>query len=423
MEKLTLSNGLRVLLDWQDQARSASFGVWVKSGPAYESRENNGISHFMEHMVFKGTATRTSLRISEEMDSIGGQMNAYTTTDFTCFYARALEEHVGQAFDIVSDMVVNPRFDPKDLELEKSVVAEEISMNEDQPEDRVAENLYRHIWPDSPMGMPILGTRDTLKGLGQQEMFCYHALHYAPDQVVVAICGRFDREAFLRQIQDRFGALKQSNVQTAAPPMEYVPSCSFENSKQEQTHLSLGLPGISLWDSRKYALSILNMILGGSSSSRLFQKIREELGLAYSISSGISSYERGGLLEIQTAVSPGEDRRACQEILGVLSTLRREGVTEKEFLRAREQLKSNLVMGMENTTARAGHMGRGEILRGRVESEDDILNQISKVTWELVNQTARELLDPNRLSVSVVGPSDQEAYYQSIVGSSQPGVF
>ena len=164
------------------------------------------------------------------------------------------------------------------------------------------------------------------------------------------------------------------------------------------------------------------MILGGSSSSRLFQKIREELGLAYSVSSGISSYERGGLLEIQTAVSPGEDRRACQEILGVLSRLRRDGVTEKEFLRAREQLKSNLVMGMENTTARAGHMGRGEILRGRVDSEDDILNQISKVTWELVNQTARELLDLNSLSVSVVGPSDQEAYYQSIVGSSQPGV-
>ena len=158
---------------------------------------------------------------------------------------------------------------------------------------------------------------------------------------------------------------------------------------------------------------------GSLQLSRLFQKIREELGLAYSISSGISSYEKGGLLEIQTAVSPGEDRRACQEILGVLSQLRREGSTEKEFLRAREQLKSNLVMGMENTTARVGHMGRGEILRGCVESEDDILNQINGVTWELVNQTAWDLLDPSRLSVSVVGPSDQEAYYQSITGRPQ----
>lgn len=419
MEKVILPNGLRVLLDWQDHARSASFGVWVKSGPVYENKENNGISHFMEHMVFKGTATRTSLQISEEMDSIGGQMNAYTTSDFTCFYARALEEHIGQAFDIVSDMVVNPRFDPKDLELEKSVVAEEISMSEDQPEDRVAENLYRRIWRDSPLGMPILGTRQTLERLGQKDMFAYHAQHYAPDQVVVAICGRFDRDAFLQQVDSRFGGIARSKAQPEETPVSYIQSCAFENSKQEQTHLCLGLPGISIWDDRRHALSILHMILGGSSSSRLFQKIREELGLAYSISSGVASYQTGGLLEVQTAVSPGADRRACEEILGVLSQLQREGVTEKEFLRAREQLKSNLVMGTESTSARAGRMGRSEILRNRVESEDDLLAQINAVTWELVNQTARELLDLSRLSVSVVGPSDQEAYYQSITGRPQ----
>lgn len=420
MEKLTLPNGLRVLLDWQGHARTASFGIWIKSGPVYETRENNGVSHLIEHMLFKGTTTRTSLEISEEMDSIGGQMNAYTANDFTCFYARTLEEHVVQAFTILADMVACPRFDPHDLQLEKNVVLEEISMSEDQPEDRVAENLYRGVWQKSPMGLPILGTRESLGALDREALCGYHARHYAPEQMVVSICGRFDREAFLQLVHARFDALSPGAGQPVEVAMPYTRTCSFEQSEQEQTHLCLGLPGYSFLDDRRYALSILNMVAGGSSSSRLFQRIREELGLAYSIYSGASSYHDGGLMEIQTAVSPGADRTACEEILKVLSGLR-EGVTEKEFLRAREQLKSNLVMGMESTSSRAGHMGRSELLKGSIDSEDDLLSQIGGVTLEQVNQTAAELLDFDRLSVSVVGPSEEEAYYQSISGNERTG--
>lgn len=415
MEKLTFPNGLRVLLDWQGHARTASFGVWAKSGPVYEDEGNNGISHLIEHMLFKGTTSRSSLRISEEMDAIGGQMNAYTANDFTCFYARALEEHVGQAFDIVADMVVNPRFDPKDLALEKSVVLEEISMSEDQPEDRVAENLYRSVWRNSPMGLPILGTRESLERLDERSLREYHARHYAPRQMVVAVCGRFDRERFLHLVEERFAALEGAREEMGEIPMDYTRSCCFTPGDQEQTHLCLCLPGFNFLDGRRYALSILNMVAGGSSSSRLFQRIREELGLAYSIYSGVSSYQGGGLIEIQTAVSPGSDRTACEEILRVLSDLRK-GITEKEFLRAREQLKSNLVMGMESNSARAGHMGRSELLKGTIDSEDEVLRQIGGVTLEQVNKTAYEMLDPGRLSASVLGPSDQEAYYRSVAG-------
>ena len=413
MEKLTLPNGLRVLLDWQGHVRTASFGVWVKSGPIYEEKENNGISHLIEHMLFKGTASRSSLQISEEMDAIGGQMNAYTANDFTCFYARTLEEHVGQAFDIVADMVASPRFDPKDLALEKNVVLEEIGMSEDQPEDRVAENLYRNVWKNSPMGFSILGARESLEKLDEGALREYHARCYAPSRMVVAVCGRFDREQFLRLVERRLGALKGPGEEPEKISMPYTRSCCIVPGEQEQTHLCLGLPGLDFLDNRRYALSILNMVMGGSSSSRLFQRIREELGLAYSIYSSASSYQGGGLLEIQTAVSPGTDRTASEEILHVLSGLRK-GVTEKDFFRAREQLKSNLVMGMESSSSRAGHMGRSELLKGFVDSEDEVLRQIAGVTLDQVNQVACELLDPGRLSVSVLGPSNQEAYYRAV---------
>lgn len=416
MEKIVLPNGVRVLMEWQAHARTACFGVWAKSGSAYESKQVNGISHLIEHMVFKGTERRSALDIAEEMDAIGGQMNAYTASDYTCFYARTLSEHVEQAFDILADMVTAPRFDPRDLELEKGVVLEEIGMSRDTPEERVAENLYSSVWRDSSAGLPILGTEESLKPMDAPLLHRYRAEKYAPDRLVAAICGRFDREAFLRQAERFFAGIPAGNGQQEDCSIVYHKSCAIERCDQEQTHLCLCVPGVSTSDPRRHALSMLNIIAGGSSSSRLFQRIREELGLAYSIYTNTASFQGGGLFEIQTAVSPGADEQACAEILKVLQTLRNGGVTQKEFTRAKEQLKSSLVMGMENASSRVGHMGRNELLRNRVKTEDELLEEINAVTIEGVCAAAQELLALEQLSISVVGPRVRGEFYQGVVG-------
>lgn len=414
MEKITLNNGLRVLLEYQPYARTACFGVWVKSGSLYENYENNGISHFIEHMVFKGTSSRSARRIAEEMDEIGGQMNAYTAKDYTCFYARTLEEHVEQGFSILADMVTGPRFDPHDVETEKCVVLEEIGMSSDTPEDKVAENQYAAVWGASSAGMPILGRADSLAAMDAGTLRAYYQEKYAPKRMVVAICGRFDREAFLNCVERYFGDLAALKEPDEPGMIPYQKKCFVETEDQEQTHVCLCMPGLPAGHPRSYALNILHIIAGGSTSSRLFQRVREELGLAYSIYTDVTSYAGGGLFEIQTAVNPGADQKVCTEILSVLEGLRR-GVTEKEFIRAREQLKSGVVMGMESSAARVGNMGKGELLRRRVRTEDELLAEIGAVTLDDVNAIAWELLDLNQLAASVLGPGCQESFYQNLI--------
>ena len=414
MEKIVLPNGLKILLEPLDYARTASFGIWAKSGSAYENTQNNGISHFIEHMVFKGTSRRTSRQIAEEMDAIGGQMNAYTAKDYTCFYARTLQEHVRQGFDILADMVTNPLFDEHDIETEKSVVLEEISMVEDTPEDKVAENQYASVWRYSKMGMPILGTPESLKAIDQYALNQYSRVKYAPNRVLVAICGKFDRGEFLDGVYRYFQDRQKGDEIIVNSEISYIQGCCIDRQKQEQTHINLCMPGIDSFDKRRYDLSVLNMIAGGSTSSRLFQRIREEQGLAYSIYSSTLSYNSGGLIEVQTAVNPDVAERAVREIISVLGSLS-AGVTQQEFSRAREQMKSNIMMSMESISSRVGHMGRSGLLKGYVQSEEEILEEIESVTLESVNRVASELIDLSKLSVSVVGPVQNEEFFHKLV--------
>ena len=414
MEKITLPNGLRILLKERREARTACFGIWAGSGSAYETRENNGISHLIEHMVFKGTKRRSALQLAEEMDSIGGHLNAYTARDYTCFYARTLSEHVRTGFDILADMLLHPKYDPRDLSTEKGVVAEEIGMCFDAPEDRVGENLYSTVWKASPMGMPILGTTDTLAAMTPERLRAYQQEHYTPQRTVIAICGRFDREAFVRRAAETFGAAVPGAPMPKNVRIPYTPSLVLEERDLEQIHLCFALPGLDFFDDRRFALSMLVGIAGGSSSSRLFQRIREELGLAYSVYAASVSYGGGGLLEVQAAVGPEAAERACEEILKVHST-RREGITEREFTRAREQLKSELVMGMESSSAQAGNMGRGELMKNRVDSEDELLHKVERVTIDDVNALAEELFDKRALSLSAVGPVSSRGFYANLV--------
>lgn len=414
MEKIILPNGLRILLKERPEARTACFGIWTGSGSAYETAENNGISHLIEHMVFKGTKHRSALELAEEMDSIGGQTNAYTARDYTCFYARTLSEHVGTAFDILSDMLLNPKYDPADLATEKDVVEEEIGMCFDAPEDRVGENLYSAVWRESSFGMPILGSRESLALITPEGLRAYQKEHYAPGRTVIAICGNFDKEEFLSRAKESFGAFLPGKKMLPYEPLPYRRSLVIEKRDLEQVHLCFCLPGLNFFDDRRYALSMLNGIAGGSSSSRLFQRIREELGLAYSVYSASVSYGGGGLLEIQAAVSPEDAEQACEEILKVVEGLRGR-VSEREFTRAREQLKSELVMGMESSSSQAGNMGRGELMKNHVSSEDELIRRVERVTAGELNVLSEELLQKKALSLSVVGPVSSVRFYRDLL--------
>lgn len=412
MEKITLKNGLRILLDEQKNVRTACFGVWAKSGSLYETIENNGISHFIEHMVFKGSTTRSSREIAEQMDFIGGQLNAYTAKDYTCFYARTLDEHVSEGFTILCDMIARPLFDQKDIETEKNVVLEEINMTSDMPDDKVAENQYAAIWNGSSLGLPILGTPESLRSISRDSMFSYMESMYSPDRLVLAISGRFDRDTFLKIATDYFGTIKTKKMITDPPPALYHRSKRIVFDDCEQTHLCICFPGFDAFDPKRHALNMLNIIAGASSSSRLFQHIRENLGLAYSIYSSSVCYNNAGLFEIQTAVNPPSAQKAYEEILSVLAELK-NGVTAKEFLRAREQLKSGILMGLEGIASRAGFMGRSELLKNYIRSEDEILSEISGVSIEDVNRVAREVLDLKKHSISLVGAVKENEFHCS----------
>lgn len=403
MEKIVLDNGVRVILNKQDTTKSSCFGVWVKSGSVYETNKLNGISHFIEHMVFKGTKTRSYYDISNEMDAIGGQLNAYTAKEYTCFYAKALSEHVTKAFDIVADMIINPKFDNADIELEKGVVLREIYMSNDMSDEKVAENLYQKVWSHHPLGQPILGTEESLSNFTSKDLRDYMQQNYSSDKIVISISGNFDKDAFLELVYKYFKDLKKSSNELILKPLVYKKSLVFEeNLELEQTHICMCFPGFSAFDVNKNSLNLLNVIVGGSSSSRLFREIREELALVYSIYSSSVCYNSGGLFEIQTATDHNMAQRTFNKIVEILKELK-NGVTKEEFSRAKEQLKSSVIMGLESTSSKASFFGRSEILKNKIKSEDELLNELNSITFESVNRIAKEIIDFDKMSISIIG--------------------
>ncbi len=412
-ELVSLENGLQIWLEPVDTLRTASFGVWIAAGSSHETPQTSGISHFLEHMFFKGSTSRSAQQIAEQMDAIGGQMNAYTTKEYTCFYARTLSEHVAEGFDILSDMLVFPAILPEDTELERGVVLEEIGMSTDDPEDVVGEQLESAVWRDSPYGMPILGRRETVSSFSPHQLKTWLKKHYTGTQTVISICGNYDRDRFLRQAEERFGKIAAGEPRMSPPTTPYRRSCLVTSRPIEQTHLCFCVPGLPSRSEKRWAMSMLNMILGASTSSRLFQRIREELGLVYSIGTDCAPYAGGGLLYVQAAVNPGDARQAAQEIIAVLNRARL-GVTQQEFARAREGLKSSLLMSMENSMSRCAYTARGALL-GEILSDDELLERVQSVTKEQVDALAYELLDQERLSVSVCGAVEDEAFFRGLV--------
>lgn len=422
MEKIEFENGFRVMMEQVDSARSATMGVWIGSGSRYEQPEDAGVSHFIEHMLFKGTPSRSAWDIAEQMDSIGGALNAYTTKEYTCVYARALNHNVPAALDILCDMIANPRFDPQDLETEKGVILEEIGMYEDSPEELCMDRLYSSVWRDNRLGAAILGSRETVGGMTVDQMRVYKDKMYVPERMVAAIAGSFDREAVLECLEKYFGTIHNTGNRIEFEPAEYRQGNILLSRDFEQTQIALGFPGISATDDRRFAMQVLNTILGSASSSRLYQRIREELGLVYTIDFFSASHLGSGLSGVMMALAPQSEERALQETVCILDSVKRN-VSEREVHRAKEQYAASLVMGMESTAARAAHMGRSELIYGKIPTEDDMIARIRAVTPEQVMELARETLSFDRMSISAVGKVKEDDFYSVVVEKASNVIY
>ena len=418
IQRVTLDNGVRLLMLPDDRSRSASVSLWIGSGSRFELPERAGVSHFIEHMLFKGTDRRTARELAEESDAIGGQLNAYTTKEYTCVYTRALDSHLSRGLDLIADMTLNSRLAESDFDTEKGVILEEIGMYEDSPEDLMVDGLYSTLWPDCMLGANILGTRQTITDMTTAQLRAHMAEQYTGSRIVCALSGAFDPEAVTRQVADAFGGIARGDVPLVAHPATYGRGIKLIEKDFEQTHIALCFPGAAYNDPRRHALGILNSICGGSSSSRLFQRIREELGLAYSVGCSSTPYMTEGMFEVDAAVSPKNEEAAISELVKQLCILRRDGVTMQEFIRAKEQLKASVVMGLEGNSAVAAHMGRSELLYGKIKSEDDVLASIESVTLEQVNEAARHFINFDNYSLCAVGKIRNASIYDGVVRSA-----
>ena len=412
-EKITLPNGVRILTERIPYVRSAALGVWVGSGSRHERPGENGAAHFIEHMAFKGTARRTAAALAEEMDAIGGQVNAFTTKENTCFYARVLDTHLPQAADMLCDMLFCSKFDDADVDTERGVILEEIGMYEDNPEDLCAEQLAAAVYKGSSLSRPILGRRATLEKMDGAFLKGYMAAHYLPGDLVVALVGSFTGRD-VEELKGRFGGLSGGALPPVKPAV-YHPSLTRKKKATEQNHLTLAFPGLPYGDERRFALQLLSSLLGGGMSSRLWQEVREKRGLCYSIYSYGAGHAETGLFAIYTALGRETEGEALRTIVREVRRFADEGVTQAELDRAREQSKANVLMGLESTQARMSNLGRGELLSGAVLEADDIIAAYDAVKREDVLALARELFDFDRVSLSAVGRVGEEDYYRELL--------
>ena len=413
IEQITLTNGVRILTEPMEGVRSAALGVWVGAGSRHETAGENGSAHFIEHMVFKGTEKRSAAGIAQEMDAIGGQVNAFTSKENTCFYVRALDIHLPQAADVLCDMFFHSAFRQEDVETERGVVLEEIGMYADNPEDVCAERLAAAVYKGSPLARPILGRPATLEKMTGESLRAWRDAHYRPEETVVALAGSFSG-ADVEDLKARFSAMAPSPLRKARAAA-YQSAVTLKKKAIEQNHLTLAFPGLTYGDNRRFALQLLSFILGGGMSSRLWQEVREERGLCYSIYSYGAGHEDTGLFGIYTALSRETEREALEAILTQVRALVQDGVTEEELSRAREQSKASVLMGLESTQSRMNHLGRSALLTGEVMGPDEIIAAYDAVTREDVLDLARMVFDPRQAALSAVGRVETEAYYREIL--------
>ncbi len=404
IRKERLPNGLTLLTESMPEVRSVTIGVWLRQGSRDEPAGVNGISHFLEHLVFKGTESRTAREIALAMDSIGGQLDAFTSKEYTCFYAKVLDRHLPEAIELLSDIVQRPRFDPAELERERQVILEEIRMVEDTPDELIHDLFSTACYPRQAIGRPVQGTIGSVSALTRRQLLRFFLAAYRPQQMLIAAAGNLQHARVARQVRRAFSGLRRGPaLGRRPPPRARVAFVRRPRNELEQLHLLLGVPAYPERFERRFPLYVLNAILGGTLSSRLFQRIREERGLAYSVYSALSTFVDSGYLVVYAATSPGSGREVIELVCDELRSLRERGPSAAEVSVAREHLKGSLMLSLESTTSRMSNLARQEIYFRRQQTPAEALRAVDAVTVAQVHRIGRELFGARRLSLVAVG--------------------
>lgn len=411
VRRTTLPNGLRVVTEAVPGVRSVSFGAWIGVGSRDETPRQTGAAHFLEHLLFKGTTTRSAWEITAPVEAVGGEMNAFTTKEYTCYYARVLDDDTDLAIDTVCDVVLRGRLDAQDIEGEREVILEEIAMNDDDPGDTVHDLYMRTHYGDGPLGRPILGTQVSLEALTAQGIRSFYRRHYVPPRMVVAAAGAVDHDEVVDRVREAFRDADTPAEPVTRPSARRAPASPGRGMRavaqrpSEQAHLVLGLGGIRRTDDRRYALGVLNAALGGGMSSRLFQSIREERGLAYSVYSFVSSFADTGYTGVYVGCLPDKVREVLEVTHDVIADVASHGLSDEELRRGRGQLRGSVVLGQEDAGSRMSRIAKGELLYSEIPSIDDIVARIDAVTADDIAGLARELLT-EPVTYAAIGPFD-----------------
>ncbi len=405
----TLPNGLRVLTETMPSVRSASIGIWADVGSSLETKASRGISHLVEHMLFKGTNRRSAREIAEAMDGVGGNLNAFTDKETTCYYAKVIDRHVPLALDVLADMFLHSTFDAAELAKEQKVVLEEIKMYEDSPDELIHDLFLQTMWRGSHLGDPTIGFVDTVTAITPNDLRMHMARHYAPNSVVVAAAGNVEHDRFVELVAECFAAFHGTSERFAPDAPRATPAVLVRQKESEQAYVVVGSRGLSARDERRYALSVLDTLLGGGMSSRLFQEIREKRGLVYTVYSFQAAYREAGLFGIYAGTSP-ENVQACIDVIAEqLAALRDVRVGNDELRLAKEHIKGGLTLSLESTSSRMIRLGRNEFTLGRQVAPEEIEERIDAVTADEVTALAQELFVPSELGLCVLGPVDEAA--------------
>jgi predicted Zn-dependent peptidase len=415
-QKTVLPNGVRVLSESIPYVKSIALGIWIGTGSRYETDYNHGISHFIEHLIFKGTKTRSAKDIAETVDAVGGQLNAFTAKEHTCYYIKVLDTHLDLGMDILSDMLLASKFDPEDINREREVVIEEIHMYEDSPDELVHDIHLDKVWSGHPLGRNILGTTDSVSGLDRDKIKEYYHSHYTADNLVIACAGNLRHETLVELATKYFGHLSGiKNFPPETPPV-ITPTRSIYTKETEQVHLCLGTVSVPQNSPDLYTAHILNNILGGGISSRLFQSIREDRGLAYSVYSYQTNYSNAGLFTVYAGTRPSNTSKVIDLVIENIADVKNNGITAQELSRAKEQLKGALLLGLESSSSRMSRIGKLEISLGKYITMEEVVAKIEQVTLQDLNRMANELFTAENLCLTVLGPVKETVIPKSFTG-------
>jgi predicted Zn-dependent peptidase len=413
VRRTVLPGGLRVISESVPGVRSVAFGVWIGVGSRDESVSLAGASHYLEHLLFKGTRRRDAMSIAAEIEAVGGEINAFTAKEYTCYYARVLDVDLPLAVDVISDMVTSSLLTTSDVDNERGVILEEIAMHDDDPTDAVHDTFAEVVWPDSPLGRPVLGTVESIQSLSRTAIAGYYRRRYRPESLVVAAAGNVDHAALVRLVKKAFAHVPVAEDKSPSPPRiggrapRFTPGAAVVRRPIEQANLVLGAAGLDRLDDRRFALGVLNAVLGGGMASRLFQEVREKRGLAYSVYSFTSHYADTGVIGVYAGCHPKRAVDVLDLCRQQLAAVAAGGVTAEELARGQGQMRGGLVLGLEDTGSRMSRLGKAELVYGELMTVDELLASVSAVTLDDVQEVAFELLR-GPLSLAAIGPYDDD---------------